>query len=227
MSDDWTDIDDTNAVTSSFVSCSTPASRRAKLHLTLLGLIDRKAVNQQIQALRRNVYQPIFEQVLLEIADYALEVYLEKIQAKIQLQELDYKVIQRRTCFEIFISEDNKHIIALRDKPKLVVRVTNHLDKLCRVWKIQLHNDLEQEVGEIMAALTLASMEDAQGLDFIGSMSSGQIKNLFNQYFNHQEIKHQLQEWYGNHIIGLVHENFEQIGIEKLSVEELEYFLGF
>lgn len=227
MSDDWTDVDDTNAVTNSFVSCSTPASRRAKLHLTLLSLVDRKAVNQQIQALRRNVYQPIFEQVLLEIADYALEVYLEKIQAKIQLQELDYKAIQRRTCFEIFIDEDNKHTIALKDKPKLVVRVTKHLDKLCRVWRIQLHDDLEQEVAEIIAALTLASMEDAQGLDAIESMSSAQIKSLFNQYFNYQATKHQLQEWYGNQIAQLVHKNLEQVEIEKLAVEELEYFLGF
>ncbi|BAU13960.1 hypothetical protein LEP3755_45030 [Leptolyngbya sp. NIES-3755] len=226
MSDDWTDVDDTNAATSSFVSCSTPTSRRAKLHLTILSLIDRKAVNQQIQALRHNVYQPFFEQVLVEIADYALEVYLEKTQEKVQLQELDYKTIQRKTCFEVSSDEDGNHRIALRDKPKLVVRVSKHLDKLCRSWKIQLHENLEQEVAQIIAALTLTSMEDTQGLDSVEVTSSVQIKRLFNQYFNQRERKHQLQEWYGNQIIELAHKNFEQIGLEKLSIEELEYFLG-
>lgn len=227
MSNNWTDADELNPVVSRYISYSTPASNRAKVHLTLVSLIDSRVVKRTIRSLERDIFQPALEQLLLEVVTYALDIYLEETQKAIQTGKLDYKVIQRRNHFIISADVIDGHKIQYKDKDKLAVRASKHLSKISQICKIQLYNNLDQEVADVIAAFLISTIENTQGIDFIEELSFSQINRLFKQYFNEKEINSQLQKWYSEKFSDLTGDMLGQIGLERLSIAELEYFLGF
>ena len=226
MVENWTDTNSAISDEISFLPYTTLTNRRAKLQLTLIGLIDKKVLSKQTQILRRDVCQPAYEHLLFELASYALNIYLDKIQEEIRTQRIDYKIFQRKDRFNVYFGSDECEI-TFKNKEQLTNRVSKHLDKLCHLWNIQVYQNLEQHIAEIVTALALIWMENVHNLDYLECLSISKLKSLMNQYLSSQEMTDGLHAWCKDQFTQLTFERLEQVKLRDFSIEELEYFLGF